>query len=315
MLQKNSRHVLFFDLVMAPHPSDAPPIELEAIMPFLEARCKAGEAVEVIDAEKRIIRLSAMKSIKLSDGEPAMSMLFCLGDQDKADTGVTHFKTGAVRVFEKKEGEVGGLSVHAIVRTRPTKQKGHLYRAVLEDVTGFGRTPIQSFLRSQFKIICDDQEFTFPRDDKRNIKTRPMVELAGHASDKLKNSIENGRLLHIELIDYADVDFGMDEDKFLKTARRALNVSVAKSLPQGEALTLIDKVRLWAHRNGYGTMRVRWKEPSSSRPQTAKVDTAKADAGEAFFIKTAEVSFATPLPDICAEMSDELIAEMKKVLV
>ena len=109
-----------------------------------------------------------------------------------------------------------------------------------------------------------------------------MVELAGHASDKLKNSIENGRLLHIELIDYADVDFGMDEDKFLKTARRALNVSVAKSLPQGEALTLIDKVRLWAHRNGYGTMRVRWKEPMSSPPQTAKVDTAKADAGEAF---------------------------------
>ncbi|MDR3558003.1 MAG: hypothetical protein P4L61_00575, partial [Candidatus Pacebacteria bacterium] len=298
---------------MAPHPSDAPPIELEALMPFLEARCKAGDAVEVIDAEKRIIRLSAMKRTKLSDGEPAMAMLFCLGDHDKADTGVTHFKTGAVRVFEKEDGEVGGLSVHAIVRMKPTKAKGHLYRAVLEDVTGFGRTPIQSFLRSQFKIICDEQEFTFPRDDKRPIKTRPMLELAGHASDKLKNSLEQGRLLHIELVDYTAIDFGMDEDKFLKTARRDLNLSVSKALPQGEALSLVEKVRLWANKNGYGMMRVRWKEPSSSRPQSAKVDTAKADAGEAFFIKTAEVSFATPLPDICAEMSDELIAQMKKV--
>ncbi|PWK66949.1 hypothetical protein C8K44_11365 [Aminobacter sp. AP02] len=256
-----------------------------------------------------------MKSIKLAGGEPAVAMLFCLGDHDKADTGVTHFKTGAVRVFEKEEDEVGGLSVHAVIRLTPTKEKGHLYRAVLEDITGFGRTPIQSFLRSQFKIICDDQEFTFPRDDKRPVKTRPMVELAGHASDKLKNSLEQGKLLHIELVDYTDVDFGMDEDKFLKTARRALNVSVSKTLPKGEGLSLIEKVRLWANTNGYATMRVRWKEASSSRPQSAKVDTAKADAGEAFFIKTAEVSFATPLPDICAELSDELITEMKKALV
>lgn len=315
MLQKNKRHVLFFDLVMAPHPADAPPIELETLMPFLEARCRAKEAVETIDNERRVIRLSEMKRVQLPDGDEAMAMLFCLGDHDKADTGVTHLETGEVRIFEKNEGEVGGLSVHGLIRLKPTKAKGYLYRAVLEDVTGFGRTPIQSFLRSQFKIICDEQEFTFPRDDKRPIKTRPMVELEGHASDKLKNSLKEGRLLHIELIDYAEVDFGMDEGKFLKTARRGLNVSVSRALPQGDALKMVDKLRLWAHRNGYGTMRVRWKEPTSSRPQSAKVDTAKADAGEAFFIKTAEVSFATPLPDICAEMSDELIAEMKKVLV
>jgi hypothetical protein len=315
MLQKNKRHVLFFDLVMAPYPSDAPPIELEALMPFLEARCKAGEAVEVIDNERRIIRLSAMKSIKLPDGEPAMAMLFCLGDHDKADTGVTHFKTGAVRIFQKEEGEVGGLSVHALVRLKPTEAKGHLYRAVLEDVTGFGRTPIQAFLRSQFKIICDDQESTFLREDKRPIKTRPMVELAGHASDKLKNSLEQGRLLHIELIDYLEVDLGLDEGKFLKTARRGLDISVSNALPQGDGLSMVEKVRVWANRNGYGKMRVRWKEPASTRTQSAQVDTAKADAGEAFYLKTAEVSFATPLPDICAEMSNELIAEMKKVLV
>ncbi|MBB6465579.1 hypothetical protein HNQ96_001437 [Aminobacter lissarensis] len=314
MLQKNKRHILFFDLVMAPHPSDAPAIELDVLTPFLQARCDAGEAVEVIDAERRIIRLSSMKPTTLANGTPAIAMLFCLGDRDKADTGVTHFDTGAIRIFEKQEGEVGGLSVHAVVSLKPTKEKGHLYRAVLEDVSGFGRTPIQSFLRSQFKIICDDHEFTFPRDDKRPIKTRPMVELTGHASDKLKTSLEEGKLLHIELVDYVEVDFGMDEGKFLKTARRGLNVSVSKALPQGEALKVVEKVRIWANTNGYDTMRVRWKDASSSRPQSAKVDTAKADAGEAFFIKTAEVSFATPLPDICAEMSDELIAEMKKVL-
>jgi hypothetical protein len=314
MLQKNKRHILYFDLVMAPHPSDAPPIELETLIPFLQQRCNDGLAVEKIDAERRVIRLSDMKKVKLPDGEEAVAMLFSLGDHDKADPGVTHLETGAVRIFEKEEGEVGALSVHALVRLKPNQVKGHLYRAVVEDVTGFGRTPIQSFLRSQFKIICDEHEFTFPRDDKRPIKTRPMVELAGHASDKLKNSLKSGRLLHMELVNYSEVDLGMDEAKFLKTARRAMNLSVSKALPQGDALQLVEKVKLWAKRNGYDTMRVRWKDQSSSRPQSAKVDTTKADAGEAFFIKTAEVSFATPLPDISATISDELIGEMKKVL-
>jgi len=313
MLQKNRRHILFFDLVMAPHPSDAPPIALETLIPFLQSRCENGLAFEKIDADRRIIRLSDIKKIKMDDGEDAVAMLFCLGDHDKADPGVTHLETGAVRIFEKEDGEVGGLSVHAIVRLKPTPN-GHFYRAVVEDVTGFGRTPIQAFLRSQFKIICDEQEFTFPREDKRPIKTRPLVELEGHASDKLKNSLKSGRLLHIELVDHTEVDMGMDEGKFLKTSRRGLNLSVSKALPQSDALTLVEKVKLWAKQNGYGTMRVRWKEPSSTRPQSAKVDTAKADAGEAFFIKTAEVSFSTPLADISEKISDELVAEMKKAL-
>lgn len=314
MLQKNRRQVLFFDLVMSPYPSDAPPIDLAELIPFLQMRCDEGTAVEIIDAEKRVIRLSQMKTVRLQDGAPAVAMLFCLGDRDKADAGVTHFTTGAVRIFEKDEDEVGGLSAHALIRLTPSKPKGHLYKAVLEDVTGFGRTPIQSFLRSQFKIICDDQDFSFRRDDKRQIKTRPMVELAGHASDKLKNSLAQGKLLHIEMVDYEEIDFGLDEGKFLKKARRGLNVSVSKSLPQSDQMNLVERARLWARNNGYATMRVRWKEPSSSRPQSAKVETAKADAGEAFFIKTAEVAFATPLPEVCATISDELINEMKKAL-
>ncbi|WP_079212955.1 hypothetical protein [Brucella pituitosa] len=314
MLQKNKRNILFFDFVMAPYPVDAPPIPLASLFPFLAERTKLGEAFEVIDAGKRIIRLSSVQNIHLKSGAPAVAMLFCLGDRDKADTGVTHFDTGAVRIFEKAEGEVGGLSAHLLVSLEPTKNEGFIYRCVIEDVTGFGRTPIQQFLRSQFKIICDEQEVTFPRDGKRQLRTRPMLELAGHASEKLKDSLKTGRLLHFELLNYEDIDFGMDEGRFLKSARHDLNIAVSNDLPEGDSLTLVEKVRLWAKRNGYETMRVRWKDPSSTKPQSAKVDTAREDAGEAFFIKTAEVTFNTPLADITDKISDELIEEMRKAL-
>jgi hypothetical protein len=315
MLKAKERFVLYFDLVMAPYPVDAPPIDLAVLLPELKKRCDDGKAVETIDAERRVIRLSQMEPVKLADSTDAMSMLFCLGDREKADAGVTNFVTGAVRVFEKDRDEVGGLSVHAIVGMVTAEAGSVKYRMVMEDVAGFGRTLIQNFLRSQFKIICDERSFTFKRDNKSEVKTRPMVELIGHASDKLKNSIKEGRLLHIELIDYIEQDYGFDEGKFIKTARRNLNLSIDKNLPEGEQLTMIDKIKQWAKGQGYETMRIRWKDPESTKPQSATVDTAKQDAGEAFFIKTAEVKFKTPLPDICEKLSAELIGEMQKLLV
>jgi hypothetical protein len=244
-----------------------------------------------------------------------MAMLFCLGDREKADPGVTNVRTGKVRVFQKDTDEVGGLSVHAIVSSVPSRSGSHIYRMVMEDVTGFGRTLLQNFLRSQFRVICDDLGTNFKRDDKREIKTRPMVELVGHASQQLKDSLRQGRLLQIELVDYVEEDFGFDEAKFIKEARRNLSLSISKKLPEGEALKIVEKLKVWAKQEGYDSMRVRWKDPSTTKPQSAKIDTAKQDAGEAFFIRTAEVKFKTPLPDIVEKMSDELIGEMVKLMV
>lgn len=315
MLQRNQRYVLYFDFSMAPYPSDAPPIGLELLFPELKKRCEAGTAVEIIDADRRVIRLMEAKSVQLDDGSPAMALLLCLGDREKADPGVTNYKTGKVRVLEKEADELGALSVHALVKLQPTSTQGHFYRMVMEDVTGFGRSLVQGFFRSQFKIICDELAFSFKRDNKREIKTRPMVELHGHASQKLKESLSEGRLLQIELIDYVEQDFGFDEAKFIKLARRNMNLSISKKLPEGEALSVVEKVKVWANGQGYDTMRVRWKDSDSTKPQSAKIDTTKQDAGEAFFIRTAEVKFSTPLADISEDISDELINEMKKLVV
>jgi hypothetical protein len=315
MLQRNQRFVLYFDFSMAPYPSDAPAIDLNALLPELNKRCELGATVEEIDAGRRVIRLKEMKNIKLPDDSTAVSMLLCIGDHEKADPGVTNIKTGEVRVFEKGRDEVGGLSVHVLVHTVPTKIGGHLYRMVMEDVTGFGRSLVQNFFRSQFKIICEEYDFSFKRDDKRSIKTRPMVEFHGHASEQLKDSLKEGRLLQIELVDYVEQDFGFDEAKFIKLARRNMNLSISNKLPHGEALGIVEKIKVWAKEEGYDSMRVRWKDVASTKPQSAKIDTTKMDAGEAFFIRTAEVKFLTPLADISDKISDELIEEMRKLLV
>lgn len=81
---------------------------------------------------------------------------------------------------------------------------------VYEDVSGFGPSLIQGFLRAELKTISEDQGLTFRREgSKEPLKTRPMVELSGHASDRLKDSIKGGRLLHVELINYRDKEPGL----------------------------------------------------------------------------------------------------------
>lgn len=141
-----------------------------------------------------------------------------------------------------------------------------------------------------------------------------MVELSGHASEKIRESLAEGKLLHIELIDYIEVNMEFDEAKYLKTARRDLNLSISKSLPQGEALTVIEKVKLWANQNNYKEMRIRWRDPNSQAPQSAKVDTIRKDAGEALFIKSSDVNLDAAIPDISEEMSKELISKMAKLV-
>jgi hypothetical protein len=312
MLKGNQRFILYFDLAMAPHPSDAPALPLSDFLPYLQKRQENDLCFQVIDNERRVIRLSAVKKITLGNGKPAVAMLFSLGDRDKADPGFTNFVTGKVRIPKRNQDEAGGLSVHAVVALEPTQRGGHLYRMVYEDVPGFGRSLIQGFLRSEFKTIADDQGLTFKREgSKDGLKTRPMVEISGHASDRLKDSIKQGRLLHVELINYKEKSLGFDEAKFISSVRRDMSLSIAKALPQGEALKFLEKLKEYAKKNDYEAMRVRWREPDTAKAHSAKVDTARQDAGEALFVKFAEVRLNRALPDICDTMSDELIGKIK----
>jgi hypothetical protein len=314
MLRSNQRTILYFDMVMAPHPADAPQMPLMEFLPHLERRCNDGLTFQSIDSDRRLVRLTEIQRVKTSSGAPGVGMLFCLGDREKADPGFTHLVTGKVRIARRQTGEAGGLSVHAVIGLAPTKAGGHIYRMVYEDVNGFGRSVIQAFLRHELKAISDEQGVSFERESGNLVKARPMVEIAGHASEKLKNSLRKGRLLNIELVDYIEADFGFDEEVYIKSARRDMRLGIANDLPKGEGLTLVEKVKVYAQQQGYEKMRVRWKDADLEKPQSAQIDTDKQDAGEALFVKSAEVSLKLPLPDISARMSEELISKMQDLL-
>ncbi|MHC4050140.1 hypothetical protein [Bradyrhizobium sp. 25ACV] len=76
MLRGNERSILFFDLAMAPHPSDAPALPSAEFIPYLKKRQASDLCFQVIDNERRVIRLLALREIKLTNGAPAIALLF-----------------------------------------------------------------------------------------------------------------------------------------------------------------------------------------------------------------------------------------------
>jgi len=315
MLRANQRVILHFDLVMTPFPSDGPILPLSDFIAPLLQRIEAGKAVHIIDDERRVVRLSVGRKIRTTKKKSAIAMLFCLGDREKADPGFTNWTTGKVRVAERNAGETGGLCLHAVLSLEPDKDQLR-YRMVIEDVTGFGRSIIQAFLRHEFRKISEDAGATFERANGNIIKTRPLVELVGHGSDLLKNSLASGRLLNVELVDYVTTNLGFDEAQYIKTARRDLRLSIAKSLPEGEGLTFIEKLQLFARKKGYEKMLIRWRDPSLQKPQNAQLDTdpAKSDASEALFVKSIEIDLDAPLAEVSEDLCDELVKKMKDLV-
>lgn len=307
------RNILYFDFIMKPYPDDAPSINLEELIDHLIVRCQNGLAVEQIDAGKRIIRLLDIKKVR-SDNKSAVALLLCLADADKSDSGVTNIKTGEVRILDKFDDELGCCCAHLLVNLTPTEKDGYIYNAILEDISGLGKTLIQSFMRTQFRNICKDTGYSFQREKNDNVKTRPLVELAGHASEELVQSLKTGSLQYIELNNYHQIDWGFDEGKYLKSSSRKINISVSKKLPQSDTMNFLEKIRTYAKEAGYDTMRVRWKVPSQSKPQTAKIDTDKKDTSEAVFIKTSEIQLINPLEEVSSMICVELINSMQKHL-
>jgi hypothetical protein len=174
MIRGKFRVILYFDLAMVPHPSDAPAIPLADFIPELQKRCREQSAFRVIDNERRVIRLSDTAAIKTSTGGDAIALLFSLGDRDKADPGFTNLLTGKVRVATHEQDEAGGLSVHAIISLTPTTPKGHIYRMVYEDVTGFGRTPDSKLLTRRIQNHKRRPRQNIPKRGKRGNKNSPI---------------------------------------------------------------------------------------------------------------------------------------------
>ena len=310
-----SRWIVFYDLAMTPYPSDAAPIPLRDFVDGLQERVASEEAFKLIDSDRRAIRILEMKRDKLPNDQEVMCLLVSLCDLDSADPAFQNFKTGKLRIPPKEEGEGGAVSVHVVLKLDPVNSDSHIYQMVFEDVIGLGKSKIQEILRHQFKVLSKDLGLFYERESGSQVQTRPMVEMAGHQSEYLKNALKDGQPLGIELWNPRVESKGFDESPEIKNMRRELRISVVKDFNPLDFQNVVAKWKEWGKQNDYTNMRVRWRSPSASKPEAATFPTAKQDVGEALFTRQVEVEVVSSLPQACDTMRGDLLSEMKKVMV
>jgi len=175
---------------------------------------------------------------------------------------------------------------------------------LLEDVPGIGKTKIIPFLNSQLKPLLT-REYEDPTDGVIKVCV-PMVVMEHHASQSLKEDLEQGELRFIELVRDETVQ-ELDEDPYLVEARSTIRVKVAPKSTGDGALDFVNKCKGHFSKKGYNTMKVVLHYPIGKKQRTVSVSTVREDAGESLFGRMELVTCGVDLPQCSKSLHEDLM--------
>jgi hypothetical protein len=309
MLLRKARWIYFYDVVLEPHPNDAPYTELRELMPGLEKRFKSGDCVKLINNETAAIRII---DLSIAPGKDLLSLLIQYCDQNAADPVFANLETGELRVEPKLKGEGIAVSAHFSVSLKPRQKASHSYLAVLESVPGINRGKIEAFLTSEFKEICNTYRYT-SRDGKVK-KYRPIPSLVGYAAQSLKDEFERGELLGIELIKYTNQSGGLDEPGYVKEESEIIRLKVLKKASGEDAIGLLNRIKTKAHKKGFGEMRIKYKR-QEGKQISVPADTSRLDVGNMLYTKCEYVILEDDLPQCIRAFDKGLLKTLYQLVV
>jgi hypothetical protein len=279
----------------------------EAI-PLVEQLQAGGEAVWLFQNERAAVRLAEMEI----DHDLGIAVLLIhYSDMNASDPVFANLETGALRMEPKLAGEGVAISAHLLISIRPTNPTQDTYVTLLEDVPGLGRTKITPFLKAIFRLSSD---FHFNGDDGKERKCRPVPDMVGHVSRRLRDDLEGGVLNGFELVKYRHVNGEFDEAGFLEEKTRIVQVAVTQPLTGKPAVDLINLVKARALNAGYADMKVKFKRAEGPQ-KSVVVGTGREDAGDALSVNSTFLKVEEPLAQCSDAIRPDVVQKMKAMLV
>lgn len=317
MQNQKLRQIVYFDLNLDTNPPGRLP-PLQELAGYLIERIDAGLCTRLVEAERYLISILKGKIEQKPDGSAALVLLFAFADPDAADPANMHLQTGAVRTFEKLEGEGRAVSAHAVIDLTPRHEQGRIFRVLLENADRLGKTRVRTELQAHFKQVFKDKEITVENADGDEVKARPKIDLDAIASDRLRQGMADAELKEVKLIDTRAIEQDFDAPEPVEIRRREMSLKV--HVPLGQHVSnVLEQIKPWARDQGFDEMYVRWvpapveqgvAAPISSEPQRAKINLAQDDIGETLYARKEFIELERPLGDLSTDFSDELLRGM-----
>lgn len=304
------RWIQFYELRMDIEPEHAPNIPLKQIVPLLQQRIDDGEAVKLVQKNTAAIRLAAYKHFPV---ENVIVLLIQYADKNVTDPTFMHLEKGELRTEPKLDGEGIAVSAHVAISLEPHDDGvGMLYRFLLEEIPGLGRSRISPFIKSELKMAAKGHfEFEDLTDNDKTKSRRPAAEILGTPLRELSEEFSKGTVLQgIELVNLKPNTKEFDEAGYYSEDSRVIRLVPC---PNTSLKDIYKKLRPKAKKAGFGNIRVRYKKPAGKQ-KTVTLGTTKQDIMDSLVVRDEMIRSDEVLVQ-CSETISESIAQKMVGLV
>ncbi len=257
MLESDRRWVYFYDLKLESYPKEAPRFEMAKVVKNVHGAFRNGPITWSYRNSEVTVRIADMK---VSD--EFTSILVHLADIKASDPAFSNVVTGNVRVEEKQNNEGIGVGCHIVIQNTAYNEQSNSYLTIVEEVRGISKTIIQSFLANVLRNHSSE-EYTVTNKKEKAKKCRPKPHLAAHGSKTLKESLENGALTGIVLLDNKAGEVFDDDDELTLNGRQ-MKIKVTSAPTGNKALDILQKVKE-KYATDYDQLRFTYSEKVGTR--------------------------------------------------
>lgn len=312
MPSRKERWISFFELTLRGKGHPGKPLALPAAA-FLAIRAAADTAkadgrrlMQEVLLDRLLICLD---EITVNEQDETAVLLFTVLDADAADAAYRKLGTLEQRTIRKAADEGGATSAHLVIdlRAQPNTNR---YPAALERMEGVSRSRILPFLEQL--LLAYAGQVDVPLDD-RTVRVDPVVEMDVMPSASLQQSLAQGVLKGVELVQLKRRG-KLDEGQAFDEAQRAIVFRIPPKTMGERAQHVISSIARSADYEDYPEMRVRWERPDGKEQSiTAARDEAEL-LSEAFARIEKVEDFEADLEAACIEIRPDLAAKMLALL-
>lgn len=311
-MQNNRRQFYIFDLELAARKAGAMVPTMIDVVPVLQRMHATARTYQI----RKKTATMLIGDIDVDAAQQFVTLLVRMSDTS-APNSVYSDPTAGQFTEHVKTGNIGSdYGCHVLISTAPEKGMPNIYTCAIERIPGLPFNLTQRLLSKllNYEFHDDALSFTYPHPaggkDKhgqpRTERCCPHVELRVRPSDSFINDINNGRLSGVTLVKAEPVSH-IAGATYLKKSTSELKLDVDhNNLPANLWASL--KSALSQNASSYGTAKLTYKIPGSSRLVTVQVDAKSGSPVTELYGRNFELTNIVPF---LAQSAKKVVAHLR----
>ena len=315
-MQNNRRQFYIFDLELAARKAGASVPTMNEIVPILQRMHAAARTYKIRSQTATML----IGDIDVNSAQQFVTLLIRMSDTTAPNSVYSDPVAGQFTEHQKTGSMGSDFGCHVLISTEPEQGYPNTYTCAIERIPGLPfdltRRLLSKLLNYEFHENSASFTYTHPaggltqQGEPRTDRCCPHVELRGRPSDNLISDINNGVLSGVTLVKAEPVT-PIAGAAFLTKTASELKLGVNhNNLPANLWNAL--KAALQQNSSNYGTAKVTYKVPHSTRIVTVEIDTSTGAPLADLYVLNFELTNISPF---LAQSAKAVVAHLRDAAV